>query len=68
MVFSCQIVNLNDQFLNVKIIDNGLFGSIRLPNDNKIKYTKDSTIKAIITRFPFDPDEKKKNFTGDGRE
>jgi hypothetical protein len=58
---------MNDQFLNVKIIDNGLFGSIRLPNDNTVKFTKDSTIKALITRFPFDPDEKKRNFTGEGR-
>lgn len=36
MVFSAKIVNLNQHFLNVKILDNGLFGSIRLPNDNKI--------------------------------
>lgn len=58
MVFSARIVNIsqNSSFLNVKILDNGLFGSIRLPSEeDKKKYTKDSIIKAVITRFPFEP-------------
>lgn len=62
MIFSAKIVNISPSFLNVKILDNGLFGSIRLPNDDKkVEYVKDSTIKAVITRFPFEPEEKKKN-------
>ena len=53
MVFSAKIVNISENFLNVKILDNGLFGSIRLPYENKVVYTVDSIIKAVITRFPF---------------
>lgn len=32
MIFSAKIVNISPNFLNVKILDNGLFGSIKLSN------------------------------------
>jgi hypothetical protein len=61
MVFSVKIIGVAQHFLNVKIVENGLLGSIRINSDNKIEYKKDGIIKAIIIRFPFDPvDEKKR--------
>lgn len=61
MVFSVKIIGVAQHFLNVKIIENGLLGSIRLNSDNKQDFKKDNIIKSVIVRFPFDPiDEKKR--------
>jgi hypothetical protein len=60
MVFSVKIISVSQHFLNVKIIDNGLMGSIRLPPDvNSTDFKKDGIIKAVIVRFPFDPADPK---------
>lgn len=59
MVFSVKIISVSQYYLNVKIIDNGLMGSIRLPQDNKEDFKKDGIIKAVIVRFPFDPPDPK---------
>lgn len=58
MVFSVKIISVSTHFLNVKIIDNGLMGSIRLQESND-KFKKDDIIKAVIVRFPFDPADPK---------
>lgn len=60
MVFSVKVIGVSPHYLNVKIIDNGLMGSIRLPPDTKEgQYKKDDIIKAVIDRFPFDPSDSK---------
>ena len=60
MVFSVKIISVSQHFLNVKIIDNGLMGSIRLPAEVKSEdFKKDGIIKAVIVRFPFDPADQK---------
>jgi hypothetical protein len=58
MVFSVKVVSVAPHFLNIKIVDNGLMGSIRLL-DSKQEFKKDNIIKAVIVRFPFDPADPK---------
>lgn len=60
MVVTVRVLSVNQQFLNVVIPENGLFGYIKLPNDktgdrntsNKPKYEKGMFLKAVITGFP----------------
>lgn len=59
MVVTVKVLSVNRQFLNVVIPENGLFGYIRLPNDNRnnskpVQYEKGQFIKAVITGFSFD--------------
>lgn len=65
MVVTVRVLSVNQQFLNVVIPENGLFGYIKLPNDktgermvertgntNRPKYEKGQFLKAVITGFP----------------
>jgi hypothetical protein len=62
MVVTVRILNVNQQYLNVVIPENGLLGYIKLPNDKNLdrnnnnnkptKYEKGMFIKAVITGFP----------------
>ena len=52
-----KVLSARNNYLNVIIPENGLFGYIRMNNtkDNEAQYPKGATIKAIILGFPFDP-------------
>lgn len=60
MVVTVRILSVNQQFLNVVIPENGLFGYIRLSMDRgmdrnsapKPKYEKGMFLKAVIVGFP----------------
>ncbi len=60
MVVTVRVLNINKQFLNVVIPENGLFGFIKIPNNDrnneqsKPPYERGMFIKAVITGFPFD--------------
>jgi len=53
MVATVKIISVNQQYLNVVIPENGLFGNIKI-YETKPEYEKGNFIKAIITGFPFD--------------
>ena len=53
MIATVKIINVNQQYLNVVMPENGLFGNIKI-YEIKPEYEKGNFIKAIITGFPFD--------------
>lgn len=53
MVSTVKIISVSQQYLNVVIPENGLFGNIKI-YETKPEYEKGNFIKAIITGFPFD--------------
>lgn len=55
MIATVKIISVNQQYLNVVIPENGLFGNISIKShDNRTEYEKGKFIKAVITGFPFD--------------
>ena len=74
MVVTVRVLSVNQQYLNVVIPENGLFGYIKLPNDKNFdrnnqkptKYEKGMIIKAVITVFPsFDDKRHRERQEGD---
>lgn len=74
MVVTVRVLSVNQQYLNVVIPENGLFGYIKLPNDKNFdrnnqrptKYEKGMFIKAVITGFPsFDDKRHRERQEGD---
>jgi hypothetical protein len=75
MVVTVRVLSVNQQYLNVVIPENGLFGYIKLPNDktgdrsgdrtgnnnNKPKYEKGQFLKAVITGFPSFDDRRQRD-------
>lgn len=58
MIMPVKILSMKNNYLNVKIPENGLFGSIKIPNNKSEDFEKmyevNTYIKAIIIGFPFD--------------